>query len=169
MLSAPCRIEEADRADRLLEKGGWEEARDIYLALRRAAPADPRAACGLGIIAFHQGRREEAENLLSSLPGPWQEKPEVAAMRALIALGRLDREDLGRRAQSPADPGEGARARGLLLAAEGEYAAALEEFLGSPPDGDEQTRQAFELVLRAVRTDSEAAREYRRRWAARGA
>lgn len=160
------RIEEAHR---LLSAGRWEEAEKIYEGVKKGEPDHPGAALGLGLIAYHQGRYPEAEELLAKVtprtPGYEQVPPLLARlffqkepppdMAAITAALKENSAD-------PAALYSLARAYGRG----GEYLRALDTLLEvlriDKNYGEGAAREAYLKLLEIVGRKSPDGRKYER-------
>lgn len=147
-----------DRADRLLSGGAWEEAEELYRRDLAENPNSGRAALGLAIIAFHQGRKKEAAGFLELLGPDYRNHPQARPLRALLRLERSFPPHSG-----GMGPGEKACRRGLEAARRGEYASALDALLAAARGGNQAAPGIFSLILDVIGPDSEAGREYRKK------
>ncbi len=124
------RIEEANR---LLSAGRWEEAEGIYNAVREEDPAHPGAALGLGLIAYHQGRYPEADELLSAVTDRTPGYDQVPPLRARLYFQKEPPPDLAAVTaaleQDPEDP-KALFTLALAYGRGGEYLRALDTLLG---------------------------------------
>lgn len=161
---------EADRASarakELLEAGDLSAAEAHFREILATSPGNPDAVTGLAAIHLSRGEDAAAEELLERVPTDRRAK----VMRHRLFLNRFARthasEDLEREAASaPADP----RARyrwGIMLAARGQFEAALEELVESVrldrTFAEGAARKAMLAVFDILGPDSPVTREYQR-------
>jgi putative thioredoxin len=157
----------AAEAQRLVESGNVEAAEARYREVLAGRPDDPKSVLGLANILASRDEFDEADNLLKRLPADRAAK----VMRHQIFLERYARkhahEDLrGEAIANPRDP----RARyrwGLMLAAAGDYVAALGELLESVRYDktweDGAARKSMLAIFEILGMDSTITRDYQRR------
>jgi putative thioredoxin len=157
----------AAEAEQLLKSGDIAGAEARFQEILQTTPDDPNAVVGMANILATRDEFDEADNLLKRLPAHRQAK----VMRHQIFLERYARkhagEDLhGEAAANPRDP----RARyrwGLMLAAGGDYVAALGELLESVRYDkqweDEAARKSMLAIFEILGMDSTITRDYQRR------
>ncbi len=156
-------------ADRHLDAGRWEEAERIYDALREKEPSHPAAALGLGVIAYHQGRFEEADRLLAEVTRETPGYDRVPALRGRIYFQKDPPPDLAaitaELEKNPADP-RALCALALAYGRGGEYLRALDtllEVLKVRKDyGEGKAREAYLKLLEIVGRRSPDGKRYER-------
>jgi len=162
---------EADRAasdaEQMLLSGDIAGAEARFQEILASIPDDPKAVLGMANIFASRDEFDEADNLLKRLPANRQAK----VMRHQIFLEQYARkhagEDLrGEAAANPSDP----RTRyrwGLMLAAGGDYVAALGELLESVRNDkhweDGAARKSMLAIFEILGMDSTITRDYQRR------
>ncbi len=160
------RLEEAHRH---LSAGRWEKAERIYQAIREGEPDHPGAALGLGLIAYHQGRYPEAEELLSKVaPGTpgYEEAPPLLARLYFLKNPTPDMSAIT--ATLKADPKDPDALFSLALAygRGGEYLRALDtllEVLKAKKDyGGGKAREAYLKLLEIIGRRSPDGKKYER-------
>jgi putative thioredoxin len=157
----------AAEAEQLLVSGDIAGAEARFREILAATPDDPKAVIGMANILATRDEFDEADSLLKRLPANRQAK----VMRHQIFLELYARkhagEDLqGEAAANPRDP----RARyrwGLMLAAGGDYVAALGELLESVRYDkhweDGAARKSMLAIFEILGMDSTITRDYQRR------
>ena len=123
------RIEEAN-AD--LAGGRWEDAEKIYREILQDVPHHPDAGLGMGVIAFHQGRFNDAEEFLKTVTSETPGYEKVPPMMARIYFEKLPAPDLNEITATlkltPEDP-RALYSLAIIYARGGEYEMALETLL----------------------------------------
>lgn len=156
----------ASEAARLAAAGDYAAAESIFRRVLAGQPSNADAIVGLGEILFARGTTDELGPLLDKIPGDRRAK---ALKHRIFLKGFAEKhakEDLaGEAAAAPRD----ARARyryGLLLAARGQYEAALDELLDSiradRKFADEAARKAVLGVFDILGPDDPRTRQYQR-------
>ncbi len=164
---AEGRIGEANRS---LDAGRWEEAERIYQSIRDGEPSHPGAALGLGLIAYHQGRYREADELLSEVTPQTPGYDQVAPLRGRIYFQTEAPPDMAAiTAALEADPADPGALYDLALAygRGGEYLRALDtliEVLSVKKDyGDGKAREAYLRLLAILGRKSADGKLYERK------
>jgi len=163
----------ADRhreADSRLAGGRWEEASQIYTEILRENPSDSGANLGMGIIAFHQGRWEEAQRRLESVRPETPGYDQVSAMLARIHFELRPKADLNKitseLTREPFNP-VALLALARSFARSGEYERALDTLLQllekNPAARRGEAKEDFLKLLEILGPGSETGREYSRR------
>jgi putative thioredoxin len=163
---AEGRIEEAHRH---LSAGRWEKAERIYEAIREREPGHPGAALGLGLIAYHQGRYPEAEELLAKVTPRTPGYDQVPPLRARMYFQKEPPPDMdvitAALKENPADP---AALFSLALAygRGGEYLRALDTLLEvlkiKKGYGEGAAREAYLKLLEIIGRRSPDGKRYER-------
>jgi putative thioredoxin len=79
-------------ANRLLRQGETEKALELMKTARIDDPGNPRVTIAMSRLRATQGKIDEAESLLDSLPPDAMDSPEVAALRARLGFDRATLE-----------------------------------------------------------------------------
>jgi putative thioredoxin len=157
----------AAEAEQQLKDGDLAGAEAAFRALLDTTPDDPKAVVGLANILATRDEFDEADTLLKRLPADRTAK----VMRHQIFLERYARKHAGEdlRGEAIADPRD-PRARyrwGLMLAAGGDYVAALGELLESVRYDktweDGAARKSMLAIFEILGMDSTITRDYQRR------
>ncbi|MGH7130209.1 MAG: thioredoxin [Planctomycetaceae bacterium] len=157
----------AAEAETLAASGDMAAAEARYRAILETTPDDPKAVLGLANLLAARDEFDEADTLLKLLPADRQAK----VMRHQIFLERYARKHAGEdlRAEAVANPRD-PRARyrwGLMLAAGGDYVAALGELLESVRYDktweDGAARKSMLAIFEILGMDSTITRDYQRR------
>jgi putative thioredoxin len=169
----PSPAEELAAAARGLEATDPAAAEAKYREARSLAPDDPRPTIGLARLALAAGRLDEAESLIADLEARGFLEPEGEAVKAELTLKRGLQQAPGgveaARAALAADPNNLPHAFILAeaLAAEGQYAEALEIALGlverDRRGAGEEARKLMLAIFHLLPPDSDLAGDYRRR------
>ena len=157
-------------ANRLLSGGRWEEAQSRYTGILKEDPKNSAAHFGLGTIAFHQGRYEDAEKHLKQVEPAAPGAETVPNMMSLIWFERAPPPDLKeveeRLKKNPSDAGA-LIVLGMAYAKSREYEKALEELLKAlETDQAAREGEAKKIFLRIIEIlgrESEIGRRYSRR------
>jgi len=165
---APSELEvAAQRAAGLARNGDAAGAEKAYREILLKSPGNAEAVVGLAQILIARGAMKEAETLLEKAPTDRRAKVLKHRLFLETFAERHKDEDLaGDAAKAPRDP----RARyrlGVLLAARGQYEAALEELLDSVAIdrtfAEGAARKAALAVFDILGLDAPITREYQRR------
>ncbi|MDP8236881.1 MAG: tetratricopeptide repeat protein [Candidatus Erginobacter occultus] len=156
-------------ANRHLDAGRWQEAERIYGTVREGEPSYPAAALGLGVIAYHQGRFEEADRLLAEVTREIPGYDRVPALRGRIYFQKDPPPDLAAITaalqENPADP-QALFALALAYGRGGEYLRALDtllEVLKVRKDyGEGKAREAYLKILEIINRKSPDGKKYER-------
>lgn len=160
---------EIEKANRALSGGRWEEAAAIYEGVLKDDPDNPAAHLGLGTIAFHQARWDEAEKHLSRVGPETPGSDEVPGLLARIYFEKIspDLDGATRKLnEDPADP-QALYTLGITYAKGSEYERALDALLGSieadKEFGEGPPREACLKILDVLGRKSEAGKKYERK------
>lgn len=156
-------------ANRLLSAGRWEEAEGIYRAIRDQDPGNPGAALGLGLIAYHQGRYPEADQLLAGVKEDTPGSDQVPPLRARLYFQKEPPPDLAAVTaalnQNPEDPGA-LFDLALAYGRGGEYLRALDSLLEvlklDKNYGEGAAREAYLKLLEIIGRKSADGKRYER-------
>jgi len=166
VIGAPA-IRVTQEAEDFLRAGNVAAAESAYRSILQKQPAQPDAVVGLATILLGRGEVEDAQDLLDRAPTDRRAK----TMKHRIFLDEFAKkhagEDLERvAAQNHRNPRDRYR-WGVMLAARGEYEAALDELLESiridRSFADGAARKAMLAVFDILGLDSEMTRDYQRR------
>ncbi len=157
----------AAKASELARSGNVEQAEEQFREVLRSAPSNADAVVGLAALLIERGEHEEAESLLGRVPTDRRAKVLKHRLFLQSFAARHGGEDLdGAVAANPRD----ARARyrwGVMLAAKGEYEAALDQLLESVrldrAFADGAARKAVLAVFDILGLESPITRDYQRR------
>ncbi len=169
VLPSPSRSE-LEKANGLLSGGRWEEASRIYERVLKEEPASSPAHLGLGIIAYHQGRYEDAEEHLTgvddSTPGYDQARPLLARIYFQNLPCLPMKEATEKLNENPNDP-DALFSLAVLYARGDEYDRALDVLLQlleiDRGYGDGKARAAFLTILDIVGRSTPTGRDYERK------
>ena len=157
----------AAKASELARSGNVAQAEEQFREVLRAAPSHADAVVGLAGLLIERGEHEEAESLLGRVPTDRRAKVLKHRLFLQSFAAKHGREDLD--GAVAANPGE-ARARyrwGVMLAAKGEYEAALDQLLESVrldrAFADGAARKAVLAVFDILGLESPITRDYQRR------
>lgn len=157
----------AREAQEMAARGDTAAAEAAFRQVLQAKPGNADAIVGLAEILLKRGEQDEADSLLERAPGDRRAK----ALKHRIFLDsfatRHASEDLEAEATAnPRDP----RARyrwGVMLAARGQYEAALDELIESVRlnrgFADGAARKAVLAIFNIIGLDAPLTREYQRR------
>lgn len=158
---------EVSPGEEMLEKGDMAGAETYYRGVLEKTKDDPDAIVGLAIVLLERGDREGAEELLDRIPTDRRAK----ALKHHMFLEEFERkhanEDLrGEAERNPKDP----RARyrwGVMLAAQEQWQAALDELLESvrldKNFAEGAARKAILAIFDIIGLDDPGVKEYQRR------
>jgi putative thioredoxin len=157
----------ADAAEALLRAGDLAGAETRFREILAATPDDPRAVLGMANILAVRDEFDEADSLLQRLPADRKAK----VMRHQIFLERYARKHAGEDLRGEAEANlRDPRARyrwGLMLAAGGDYVAALGELLESVRYDktweEGAARKSMLAIFEILGMDSTITRDYQRR------
>ena len=157
-------------ANRLLSGGRWEEAQSRYNGILKEDPKNSAAHFGLGAIAFHQGRYEEAEKHLKQVEADAPGAETIPKMMSLIRFERAPPPDLKvaqeRLKKNPSDGGA-LLALGMAYAKSREYEKALEELLKvletDPAAREGEAKKIFLRIIEILGRESEIGKRFSRR------
>lgn len=161
------RVEEAGR---LLAGGRWEDAARLCEEVIQDEPDNSTANLGLGIIAFHQGRWDNAEEHLLKVDSDSAGTEDLPAMLARIYFEQLPAPDLSAATEKlKKDPRDlpALYSIALAYARGGEYEKALEQLLSILGMDREfsggSAKEAFLKLVDIIGRGSEAGKKYTRR------
>ena len=160
----------AEEAGRHLAGGRWEEAQRIYEEVLKAEPDNSPANLGLGIIAFHQARWEDAEAHLRKVEGDIPGTEDLPAMLGRIHFEKLPAPDLNAATEKlKRNPKDLTALYDIAVsyARAGEYERALDQFL-SILEADREfaggaAKESYLKLLDIIGRGSEAGKKYTRR------
>ncbi|MEL6680664.1 MAG: tetratricopeptide repeat protein [Pseudomonadota bacterium] len=136
-------IEDAiDAAEEMLEQGAVSDAAQTFAAILGEVPDNLRAMAGLAKSYVALDQADQAEAVLATVPEGSQDAPEIAAVRAQIAL-----------AAASAGAGEAAALEAKLAADPEDHAARLDLALALIGSGD--NAGAIDQLLELFRRDRE--------------
>ncbi len=161
---------QVEEAHRLLAGGRWEEAARLYEEVLKAEPDNSPANLGLGIIAFHQARWEEAEEHLLKVESDTAGTEDLDAMLARIYFEKLPPPDLSAATEKLKNNPRDLPALynvALTYARGGEYEKALDQLL-SILEADREfsggaAKESYLKLLDIIGRGSEAGKKYARR------
>lgn len=159
----PTPLEAAEK----LEAGDAAAAGTAYRAMLAAEPNDPAARVGLARVVLAQPEREaEARALLTGVDfGDFA--PEAQRLNAVLQLRDVPHADADLAAAQPATTADGNLALARILAARGDYTAAMDALLAAADDDRQLGRTAVrELMLKVfdvIGPRSPQADDYRKR------
>jgi len=166
VIGAPA-VRVTQEAEEHLRAGNVAAAEQAYRAILQKQPGQPDAIVGLATILLGRGQTAEAEELLERAPTDRRAK----VMRHRIFLdgfaAKHAGEDLeGAARANPRNPRDRYR-WGVMLAARGQYEAALDELIESVrldrSFADGAARKAILAIFDILGLDSPVTREYQRR------
>jgi len=164
------RAPEIEEANRFLSGGRWEEAAKIYEKVIGEDPQNSAAHLGLGMIAFHQARWDDAEAHLNRVESDTPGFDTVPAMRARIYFEKTEPGDLNEiTAQLKKNPRypQALYSLGLTYARGGEYERALDTLLQvievDRAFKDGAARDAYLKILDILGRGSEVGKTYSRK------
>ncbi|QJW99568.1 thioredoxin [Frigoriglobus tundricola] len=167
--AAPAADAEPSPLDRALELEGRDPsaAAESYRAMLAATPDDPAARVGLArVLLATPGREQEAAPLLTGLEfGDFA--PEAQRLHTLVTLRDVPHADADLTAAQRVVGAEGKLALAKVLAARGDYPAALDALLAAADDdrqlGRTTVRELMLKIFEVIGPQSEQAGDYRRR------
>jgi len=159
-----------DKANGLLSGGRWEDAAKIYDRVLADDPDSAPAHLGLGIIAYHQGRYEDAEKHLQKTdeetPGYDQARPLLARIYFQNLPCLPMKEAAGKLNEDPNDP-DALFSLAVLYARGDEYDRALDVLLQlleiDRGYDDGKARETYLKILDLIGRSTPAGREYERK------
>ncbi len=164
--SAPPEPTALERAQEL-EGHDPKAAAEAYRALLTAAPDDPAARVGLARMLLASAGNEAAAAALLTGVEFGDYSAEAKRLTTVVALRAVPHADADLSAARIASGGEGKLALAKVLAARGEYTAALDALLEAAEDDKQLGRTVVrELMLRifeVIGPRTEVADDYRRR------
>lgn len=147
-----------------LEADDPTRAETLYRAALAKEPNQGAAALGLARLLLVQSKAAEAEDLLDRVVVPDELRSEAERLRAVLWLHRNAE---GMTTTRDSDDARGRYERGCILAAQGQYAEALEQmYRAAEMDrtlATEKVREAMVQVFHAVGVRSDLADTYRDR------
>jgi putative thioredoxin len=167
--AAPSAPAEPTPLDRAIELEGRDQkaAAEAYRAMLATAADDPAARVGLArVLLAAPGNEAEAAELLTGVEfGDFA--PEAKRLNTILELRQVPHTDADLAAAKPTPGAEGKLALARVLAARGDYTAALDALLEAAEDDKQLGRTAVrELMLKifdVIGPRSEQADDYRRR------
>ena len=158
---------EPSPGEEMLERGDMAGAEAYYRGVLEKTKDDADAIVGLAVVLLERGAREEAEELLDRLPTDRRAKALKHHMfLEEFATKHADEDLKGEAERNPKDP----RARyrwGVMLAANEEWQAALDELLESvrldKSFADGAARKAVLAIFDLIGLDDPGVKEYQRR------
>jgi putative thioredoxin len=166
----PSEAERQAKQARELEATDPAAAEAAYRRVLEGERPPDAARVGLARVLLARGQEAEAAELLRRLPPGGPEAAEVDRLSALLFLkeqarGLADEAELRRRLAADAESAEPRYELGVLLAAAGKYAEALEMLLSAAERdkklGGGKVREAMVKVFQLVGVRSELSEEYR--------
>ena len=158
-----------EEANHYLAGGRWEDAEKIYSKIIDADPGQPSANLGLGMIAYHQGRFEEAEKYLNLVSSDTPGYEKVPPMLARIYFEKHQTPDLNEITNSLKDNPEDCEALfslAILYAKGGEYERAMDsllQVLKIKMDFEEgAAREAYLKIIEIIGRSSPEGKKYER-------
>lgn len=156
--------------DEMLARGDMAGAEAYYRDVLETKPNDPDGMVGLAVVLLERGESEAAEELLDKIPTDRRAKALKHHIFLEAFATKHEGEDLqGEAAANPNDP----RARyrwGVMLAANEEWQAALDELLESvrldKTFEEGAARKAVLAIFDMIGLDDPGVKEYQRRLSA---
>lgn len=173
-MTGPSPIDEAlEQAQAAVDAGDSETAKAIFNQIIQHQPDNTLAIAGAAKLLISEGMRDEAMQLINSLPADKQEAPEVKAVLAELELSDKAGEAVGKlaelREQVAADANNHQARFDLALAlyASGNAEEAIEELLDifkrNRSWNDDAARKQLIEIFDALGSDNELVADSRRR------
>ena len=158
-----------EEANHYMSGGRWEEAEKIYSKILEEDSAQPSANLGMGMIAYHQGRFDEAKKYLSSVTDETPGYDKAIPMLARIYFEKYEVSDLNKITATLKDSPNDCRALfslAIIYAKGGEYERALDmliQVLKVKKDWDEgAAREAYLKIIEILGRSSPEGKKYER-------
>ena len=158
-----------EEANHFLAGGRWEDAEKIYSRILALDSGQPSANLGMGMIAYHQGRFDEAEGYLKQVSSDTPGYEEVPPMLARIYFEKHQTPDLNEITSTLKDNPDDCSALfslAILYAKGGEYERALDTLLQvmkiERDFEDGAAREAYLKIIEIIGRLSSEGKKYER-------
>lgn len=158
-----------EKANGYLAGGRWKDAEKIYRKILEKDPRHASASLGMGIIAYHQGRFNDAEKFLTIVSSETPGYEKVPPMLARIYFEKIPAPDLDQITatlkENPEDP-RALFSLAIAYARGGEYERAMEtllQVLRIDKEFDEgSARDAYIKIIEIIGRSSPEGKKYER-------